>query len=87
MAREHPIEGNYGASTNQQGETKRYKNEQLKMPNGVHADFAWAEKAADWICKFSAREEWFTRTSQQSLTGSDQCWSYFEQADTKGSPT
>jgi len=40
MAREHPIEGNYGASTNQQGETKRYKNEQLKMPNGAHADFA-----------------------------------------------
>jgi len=46
-----------------------------------------AEKAAGWICKFSAHEEWFTRTSQQPLTGSHRCWSYFEQAGTNGTPT
>jgi len=46
-----------------------------------------AGKAADWICKFSAREEWFMRTSQHSLTGSHRCWSYLEQAGTNGTPT
>ena len=46
-----------------------------------------AEKAAGWICKFSAREEFFTRTSQQPLTGSPRYWTYFEQAGTNGTPT
>jgi len=40
MAREHPFEGNYGASTNTQSETKRYENEQSKKPNGARAAFA-----------------------------------------------
>ena len=45
------------------------------------------EKAAGWICKFSARKEFFTRTSHQPVTGSHQCWTYFEQAGTNGTPT
>jgi len=40
MAREHPFEGNYGASTNKQSE--RYENEQSEMPNGARAAFASA---------------------------------------------
>jgi len=40
MAREHPFEGNYRASTNAQSETKRYENEQAEMPNGACAAFA-----------------------------------------------
>jgi len=40
MAREHPFEGNYGASSNTQSETKRYENEQSEMPNGARAAFA-----------------------------------------------
>ena len=40
MAREHPFQGNYGASTNKQSE--RYENEQSEMPNGARAAFAWA---------------------------------------------
>ena len=46
-----------------------------------------AENAAGWICKFSAREEFFTRTSQQPLTGAHRFWTYFEQAGTNGTPT
>ena len=40
MAREHPFEGNYEASTNKQSE--HYENEQSEMPNGARAAFAWA---------------------------------------------
>jgi len=46
-----------------------------------------AEKATGWICKFSAREEFFMQTSQQPLTGSHGYWTYFEQAGTNGTPT
>jgi len=38
MAREHPFEENYGGSTNKQ--SKRYENEQSKMPNGARAAYA-----------------------------------------------
>ena len=38
MAREHPFEGNYGASTNTQSEM--YENEQSEMPNSTHVAFA-----------------------------------------------
>jgi len=38
MAREHPLKGNYGASTNKQSE--RYENEQTEVPNGARAAFA-----------------------------------------------
>jgi len=46
-----------------------------------------AEKAAGWICKFTAREEFFTRTLQQPLTASHRYWTYFKQAGTNGTPT
>jgi len=46
-----------------------------------------AKKTAGWFCKFSAREEVFTRTSQQPLTGSHRWWTCFEQAGTNGTPT
>jgi len=36
--REHPFEGNYGASTNTQSE--RYENEQSEMPRGARPAFA-----------------------------------------------
>jgi len=118
MAREHPFEGNYGASQTlwkrTVGNAKRRKRglcfspralanwiksltsnsdccyQQLSVATSLHAysyQRPLAEKAAGWICKFSAREEWFTRTSQQPLTGSHRRWSYFEQAGTDGTPT
>jgi len=43
-----------------------------------------AEKVVGWICKFSDRNEFFTRTSQQLLTGLHRSWTYFEQAGTNG---
>jgi len=46
-----------------------------------------AEKAAGWIWKFSPREEFWTRTSQQPLTVSHRFWRSFEQTVTNAPPT
>jgi len=49
MAREHPFEGNYGASTNKHAKRNRYENEQSEMANGTRGLCLSLRALANWI--------------------------------------